>query len=102
MTEDELTTWVATHYFAKWEIEQAQSVAASRGYEQAIEYLVENDRGRGYCGPDIPAYHKYGKRAEIECYYPGNFFSSNEPDLIIQLEAIARLVLDNPRQPRLI
>ena len=103
MTKDELFTWVATHYFANWEIERAQSIAARATYEQAIEYLVENDEGRGQCGPDIPAFHKSGKRAKVKCYYPRNYVrSSNEPDLTISLEALARLALDDPQQPRLI
>lgn len=102
MTQDELIKWVAVHYFAKWEIERAQSIAAHQGYEHAIEYLVENDRGRGQCGPDIPAFHKLRKRDKVACHYPGNFLSHKTPDLIISLKALARLALDDPQQPRLI
>ena len=102
MTKDELIAWVATHYFAKWEIERAQSVATRQGYEQALEYLVENDSGRGQCGPNIPSFHKWTKRAKVACYHPGTFVSSNEPDLTISLEALARLALDDLQQPRLI
>ena len=101
MTKDELVQWVAGHFFCSWEIERAQEIAVRDGYRQAIEYLAEGNLGKGLLGPGIPTFFKRGKGL-VQCYYPETDFVVEPPDLEIPLMTLAKLVLDDPQQPRLL
>lgn len=100
MTKEELVFWVAQHYFSGWEIEWAEGVCMESGVRAGRASLVKGCSRRGACGPGKPSYFTRS-RGKVECYFAETNFAKAPADVAVTVGRLAKLVLDDPRQPRL-